>query len=75
MRRLIKLSISNFKNPDQNVTSHTFSILVNTSELYTKITDPSYQIDPVADQIMINITNLNLTMSSGNDTLLIIQLT
>jgi hypothetical protein len=50
------------------VTSHTFSILVNTSELYTKITDPSYQIDPAADQIMINITNLNLTMSSGNDT-------
>ena len=43
-----KTSISNFKNPDQNVTSHTFSILVNTSELYTKITDPSYQIDPVS---------------------------
>jgi hypothetical protein len=63
-----KTSISNFKNPDQNVTSHTFSILLNTSELYTKITDPSYQIDPVADQIMINITDLNSTMSSGKNT-------
>lgn len=62
------IPISNFKNPDQNVTMHTFSILVNTSEIYTKITDPAYQIDPVADQIMINITNLNLTMSSGSDT-------
>ena len=79
IRRLVKIkgvsnatidqaTIANYKNPDQNVTSHTFSILVNTSELYTKITDPSYQIDPVADQIMINITNLNLTMSAGNDT-------
>ena len=66
-----KTSISLYKlnNTDQNVTSHSFSILVNTSELYTNITDPSYQIDPVADQIMINITDLNSTMSGGKNTL------
>jgi len=66
-----KTSISLYKlnNTDQNVTSHSFSILVNTPELYRNITDPSYQIDPVADQIMINITDLNSTMSSGKNTL------
>ena len=57
-----------FNNSDQNVTSHTFSILVNTTQLYTDITDLSYQIDPANDQIMINITGLNSTMTSGKDT-------
>ena len=53
-----------FNNTEQNVTSHTFSILVNTPQLYTEITDPSYQIDPVKDKIIINFTDLNSTMTN-----------
>ena len=78
IRRLVKIKgVSNatingtampsyFKNADQNVTSHTFSILINTPQLYTDMTDLSYQIDPVKDQIMINITDLKSTMSDPN---------
>ena len=54
-----------FISTDQNVTSHTFSILINTPRLYTDVTDPSYRIDPVKDQIMINITNLTSTKSNS----------
>ena len=72
IRRLVKIkgasnatiNAINYKNNDQNVTSHTFSILINTPRLYTDVTDPSYQIDPVKDQIMINITNLTSTKSN-----------
>jgi len=79
IRRLVKIKgVSNatineasilkyrFKNPiqDKNVTSHKFSILINTPQLYTDMTDLSYQIDPVTDQIMINITDLKSTMSN-----------
>ena len=55
-----------FNNTDQNVTSHKFSILINTPRLYTDMTDPSYQIDPVRDRILINITSLKSTMSDPN---------
>jgi hypothetical protein len=54
-----------FNNTDQNVKSHKFSILINTPRLYTDMTDPSYQIDPVRDPITINITNLKSTMSNN----------
>ncbi len=77
IRRLVKIKgasnatinetsilLYNYKNTDQNVTSHTFSILINTPRLYSDVTDPSYQIDPVKDQIMINITNLTSTKSN-----------
>ncbi len=47
-----------FKNSD-NATTHIFSILVDTPGLYSGMTDPSYQIDPVRDQMMINITDLD----------------
>ena len=67
IRRLVKIKGGsnatidgyNFKNTDNNVTSHTFSILINTPNLYTNMTDLFYQIDPARDQIMINITNLS----------------
>ena len=62
------MSAYKFINPDQNVISHTFSIRINTPQLYTDMTDLSYQIDPVHDRIMINITGLNSTMSPGNNT-------
>ena len=55
-----------FNNTDQNVTSHKFSIMINTPRLYTDMTDLSYQIDPVKDQIIINITDLKSTMSDQN---------
>ncbi|HUT38792.1 MAG TPA: hypothetical protein VMW77_05770 [Methanoregula sp.] len=81
IRRLVKIkgvsnatinetSMSNYKfiNLDQNVTSHTFSILVNTPQLYMDMTDLSYQIDPVQDRIMINITDLNSTTINPTNT-------
>ena len=72
IRRLVKIKgasnatidAHNFLNPDE-VTSHKFSILINTPKLYKDITDPSYQINPVKDQIMINITDLKSSMSNN----------
>jgi hypothetical protein len=72
IRRLVKIkevsnatiSAHNFINSDA-VIFHRFSILINTPRLYTDITDPSYQINPVKDQIMINITDLKSNMSNA----------
>ena len=50
----------NFKNTE-NVTTHEFSILINNSKLAEQ-KDPSYQIDPSRDQIVINITDLRSTI-------------
>ena len=84
IRRLVKIKgVSNatidnpskYKNPDQNVTSHTFSILVNTPQLYKNIPDPSYQINPVNDQIMINITNLSSMINPVNNNITLNSIT
>ena len=62
------MSAYNFINDNENVTSHTFSIRVNTPQLYMDMTDLSYQIDPVQDRIMINITDLNSTTINPTNT-------
>jgi len=71
IRRVVKIKgLSNatidaplYKNPDKNVTTHEFSILVNNSGLKEQ-KNPAYEIDPARDQIMVNITDLRLTISN-----------
>jgi hypothetical protein len=47
-----------------NSTRHRFSILLNTTKLVLgEVKDPAYQINPVKEQIMINITDLNKTIN------------
>lgn len=56
-----------YVNDDKfNTTNHTFLILINTSKLYTEEPDLSYQINPVQDQIMINITGLDSISIKSN---------
>ena len=50
-----------FINPDNNATSHDFSILVNNAKLREQ-RNPAYEIDPSRDQIMVNITDLRSTL-------------
>ncbi len=79
IRRVVKIKgLSNatvdaplYKNPDNNVTTHEFSILVNNSGLKDQ-KNPAYEIDPARDQIMVNITNLR---SSLDDSAINITLT
>ncbi|MDO9549773.1 MAG: hypothetical protein Q7J03_02250 [Methanoregula sp.] len=47
---------------DFNVSRHEFSILINNTRLQTEQKNPAYQIDPVREQIMINITDLQSTI-------------
>lgn len=57
------INASNYKNAD-NVSTHRFSILLNTTKLVLgEVKDPAYQINPVKEQIMINITDLNKTIN------------
>ena len=44
-------------------------------QLYTDITDLSYQIDPVSNQIMINITDLNSTMTNKSSIIYLSDIT
>jgi hypothetical protein len=46
----------------ENVTRHEFSILINNTKLLGDVKDPSYQIDPSREQIMVNITDINKTV-------------
>jgi len=71
IRRLVKIkepsiatiNASGYKNAD-NVSTHRFSILLNTTKLVLgEVKDPAYQINPIKEQIMINITNLNKTIN------------
>ena len=41
-----------------SVNTHVFSILINNTKLLGEVRDPAYQIDPLREQIMVNITNL-----------------
>jgi hypothetical protein len=49
-----------------NVTIHSFTILLNSTDLLNNATNPActnpvYQINPWEDQIVVNLTNLNMT--------------
>ena len=51
-------------NSTANVTTHVFSIQINSTDLLDNATNPScnnplYQINPWEDQIMVNLTDLN----------------
>ena len=49
----------------ENVTSHQFSIILNTTELLNdNIRNPAYQINPFTDRIVINITGLMETRNT-----------
>ena len=48
-----------------SVNTHVFSILINNTKLLGEVRDPAYQIDPLREQIMINITNLS-SVCAGN---------
>jgi hypothetical protein len=50
-----------YKNT-QNASTHTFSILLNTTRLVSgEVINPAYQINPVRELIVINLTDLNKT--------------
>jgi hypothetical protein len=76
IRRLVKIkepSYAIFNESDitfygyknsENVSTHRFSILLNTTNLVLgEVKDPAYQINPLKEQIMINITDLNKTIN------------
>jgi hypothetical protein len=70
IRRIVKMKYPsnttiqapNFKNsgPSANVTTHVFSLYINCTNLLGDETNPAYQIDPLGDQITVNITNLRM---------------
>lgn len=52
-------------NTTEEVTSHQFSIVLNTTELLNnKNRNPAYQINPFTDKIVINITDLDKTRNT-----------
>ena len=81
IRRLVKIKGSSnasigssyitayhYKNtavPSDNVTTHEFSILFNSTKLLGDIQDPAYQINPSREQTMINITDLGSTINNN----------
>jgi hypothetical protein len=72
IRRIVKLkypSNATINAPDPNlrnsgipnrVRTHVFSINLNCTELIGDELNPSYQINPLRDQILVNITNLSM---------------
>jgi hypothetical protein len=68
IRRLVKIKQPSnatinapaFRNygVDGNVTDHVFSVHINCTQLLQDIRNPPYQIDPLRERIMVNITNL-----------------
>jgi PKD repeat protein len=88
MRRLVKIkgassatintsTINTYtlNNSYPNVKSHTFSILINNSRLYSDMANPAYRIDPVTDKTIINFTGLNSTMSDPNSNINLTSIT
>jgi len=49
-------------NNTENVSTHEFSVVINNTKLLGEVGDPSYQIDPARDTIIINITDLRSTI-------------
>ena len=78
IRRIVKMKYPsnatiqapNFKNsgPSANVTTHVFSLSINCTNLIGDETNPAYQINPLRDQIMVNITNLSKARVFTTDT-------
>jgi hypothetical protein len=78
IRRIVKMKYPsnvtiqapNFKNsgPSANVTTHIFSLNINCSHLIGDERNPAYQINPLRDQIMINVTNLSNARVFTTDT-------
>jgi hypothetical protein len=74
IRRVVKIkypsnatiNAPNFRNsgPSANATTHIFSLNLNCTNLIGGERNPAYQIDPLRDQIMVNITNLRGAMVS-----------
>jgi hypothetical protein len=65
------ISALNFKST-ANVTTHVFSIQINSTDLLDNATNPScnnplYQINPWEDQIMVNLTDLNTMYYPGSN--------
>jgi hypothetical protein len=70
IRRIVRLKYPsnatiqapNFKNsgPSANVTKHVFSLNINCTNLIGDERNPAYQINPLRDQIIVNITNLSM---------------
>jgi hypothetical protein len=68
IRRLVKLKYPsnatieapNYRNSglSANVTTHIFSVHINCTNLIGDERNPAYQINPLRDQIMVNISNL-----------------
>jgi len=69
IRRLVKIkypsnvtiNAPNFKNNGTSgiVQTHVFSVRLNCTELIGDMTNPAYQINPLNDRIMVNISNLS----------------
>jgi hypothetical protein len=53
---------SHHYNNTENVSTHEFSVVINKTKLLGEITDPTYQIDPNRDTIIINLTDLKSTI-------------
>lgn len=72
------LVVSNFSymdpEPNNMVTLHTFSVLINNTYLKDTIKDPAFQIDPSQDELMINLTELRSTMNAPDPDLIDIEL-
>jgi len=68
IRRLVKIKQPSnatinapaFRNSggDGNVTGHVFSVHINCTRLLQDVRNPPYQIDPLRERIVVNITNL-----------------
>ena len=81
IRRIVKMKYPsnatiqapNFKNsgPSANVTTHIFSLNINCTHLIGDERNPAYQINPLRDQIMVNITNLSKARVFTDETNLI----
>lgn len=69
IRRVVKMKYPsnatiqdpNIRNsgPSANVTTHIFSLNINCTNLIGDEINPAYQINPLRDQILVNITNLS----------------
>ena len=66
--------IGNLKmNSTDNVTTHTFTVLFNSTDLLANTSNPAsnsplYQINPWQDQLMVNLTDLEKTMGNSSYT-------
>jgi hypothetical protein len=56
----------NNNSMSDNVTTHVFSILIDSNELRDGVQDPLYRIDPQTDRLMINITDIRSTIWPEN---------